>query len=88
MTQHHTFMEGLEKMHKYVKETDVERYDGKKLREIIDSFGGKLTKHWTEEIQTLLALKIYNVVELKKAFIVLDEEMRKGDKVSYLCEKE
>jgi hypothetical protein len=77
-------MAGLEELHKYVKETPVEEYDGMNLRKIIDSFGGNLTKHLTEEIGTLLGLKIYDGPALKKAYMGFDEEMRKGDKVMKL----
>jgi hemerythrin-like domain-containing protein len=81
VTQHQVFMAGLEELHKYAKETPVEGYDGMKLRNIIDSFGGNLTKHLTEEIGTLLGLKIYDGPILRKAYMGFDAEMRKGDKV-------
>jgi len=80
--QHHAFMEGLEAFHKYAKETKVEEYDGMKLKVVIDRFGGKLTKHLTEEIGTLLGLKPYDGPALKKAYLKFDDEMRKGEKVS------
>jgi hypothetical protein len=52
------------------------------LREIVDRFGGKLTQHLTEEIQTLLELKVYDGPALKNACVEFDLEMRKGDKVN------
>jgi hemerythrin-like domain-containing protein len=82
VAQHHAFMEGLEAFHKYAKETKVEEYDGLKLKLLIDRFGGKLTKHLTEEIGTLLSLKTYDGPALKKAYLKFDGEMRKGEKVS------
>lgn len=81
VAQHHAFMEGLEGFHKYVKETKAEEYDGMKIRGIIDSFGGKLTKHLTEEIGTLMGLKTYDGPALKKEYLIFDLEMRKGEKV-------
>ncbi|PMD19715.1 hypothetical protein NA56DRAFT_197819 [Hyaloscypha hepaticicola] len=80
VAQHHTFMNGLEELQKYAKEIKAEEYDGMKLRSIIDSFGGNLTKHLTEEIETLLGLKKYDGPALRKAFVGFDDEMRKGDK--------
>ncbi|KAH8770313.1 hypothetical protein BGZ57DRAFT_1017042 [Hyaloscypha finlandica] len=80
VAQHHAFMEGLEAFHKYAKETKVEEYDGLKLKLLIDRFGGKLTKHLTEEIGTLLGLKTYDGPALKKAYLKFDGEMRKGEK--------
>jgi hemerythrin-like domain-containing protein len=82
IAQHHTFMDGLEELQKYAKETKAGEYDGVKLRGIIDSFGANLTKHLTEEIETLLGLKKYDGLALKKAFVGFDDEMRKGDKVN------
>jgi hemerythrin-like domain-containing protein len=82
ITQHQMFMNGLEEMKKYAKKTKAEEYDGMELRGIIDGFGGNLTKHLTEEIETLLGLKTYDGPELKKAYVGFDDEMRKGDKVN------
>jgi hemerythrin-like domain-containing protein len=82
--QHHAFMGGLEKFQRFAKETKVQRYDGSEMRRIIEGFGGELTKHLTEEIDTLLGLKKYDTVALRKAFVVFDLEMRKGEKVSQL----
>jgi hypothetical protein len=82
IAQHHTFIEGLEELRKYAKETKAGEYDGVELRGIIDGFGGDLTRHLTEEIDTLLGLKKYDGLALKKAFVGFDDEMRKGDKVN------
>jgi hemerythrin-like domain-containing protein len=83
--QHHAFMTGLEELEKCVKELKVEEYDGGKLRGIIDQFGGKLTQHLSEEIDTLLGLEKYDgvAVELKKAYTVFDTAMQQGEKVSF-----
>ena len=79
--QHHAFEVGLKNLEDYASKTSVGEYDGQKLRSIIDGFGGILTKHLTEEIQTLLALKIYDGPALKKAYLKWDHEMKQGDKV-------
>lgn len=67
-----------------MKECKVEDYDGMKLRGVINRFGAKLTQHLTEEIQTLLELKICDGSSLKKVYNEFDLEMRKGDKVSFI----
>jgi hemerythrin-like domain-containing protein len=82
VSQHHAFMDGLEELQRYVKKTKVDGYDGMKLRGVIDGFGGKLAAHLSEEIETLLGLKVYDGRALRKAFMEFDAEMRKGDKVS------
>jgi len=79
--QHHRFEEGLEHLKKYVSETEVEEYEGGKLREIIEEFGGKLTEHLMEEIATLLALEKYDAKALRAAWVGFDEAMRQGEKV-------
>jgi hemerythrin-like domain-containing protein len=82
VTQHHAFEPGLMELQRWVKDAKVESYDGMKLRGVIDDFGGKLTQHLTEEIQTLLELRIYDGPALKNTWNAFDLEMRKGDKVS------
>jgi hemerythrin-like domain-containing protein len=82
VAQHHTFITGLKELHRYAKETTAETYDGMRLRTIIDGFGGKLTTHLTDEIQTLLGLKTYDGPRLRKGYMKFDAEMRKGDKAS------
>jgi len=82
--QHHAFMGGLLEFQRFAKETSVEKFEGKEMSRVIEAFGGKLTKHLTEEIGTLLGLKIYNGAALRKAYMVFDLEMRKGDKVSQM----
>jgi len=42
VAQHHSFESGLLKLENYGKETKVDEYDGKKLREIIDEFGAEV----------------------------------------------
>lgn len=82
VAQHHAFMPGLEAFSKYAMETSVEEYDGLKLRAIVDSFGEILTKHLTDEIDTLLELKAYDGAVMKKLYDEFDLKLRAGDKVS------
>jgi hemerythrin-like domain-containing protein len=84
VAQHHSFTSGLEQMEKYVKETAVGDYDGLKLRGIIEGFGHKLTKHLSDEIQTLLGLDKFDGKKMREIYNVFDLEMRKGDKVCIL----
>lgn len=81
VAQHHAFMPGLEAFTKFAVETSVEEYDGMKLRAIVDSFGETLTKHLTDEIETLLELKAYDGAVMKKVYEEFDLKLRAGDKV-------
>ncbi|KAL2072668.1 hypothetical protein VTL71DRAFT_12011 [Oculimacula yallundae] len=80
VAQHHAFMPGLEAFGKYATETSVEEYDGLKMRAIVDSFGGILSKHLSEEIQTLLELDAYDGAVMKKLYDEFDLKLRAGDK--------
>ncbi|KAG4424775.1 hypothetical protein IFR04_002123 [Cadophora malorum] len=80
VAQHHAFMPGLEAFTKFAVETSVEEYDGMKLRAIVDSFGETLTKHLTDEIETLLELKAYDGAVMKKVYEEFDLKLRAGDK--------
>lgn len=83
VVQHEAFMPGLEAFDKFAKETTVEEYDGAKLRAIVDSFGETLTKHLTEEIETLLDLKTFDAPTMKKLYDEFDLKLRGGDKVGF-----
>lgn len=81
VAQHHAFMPGLEAFSKYSTETSVEEYDGVKLRGIVDSFGEILSRHLSDEIETLLELKAYDPIVMKKVYDDFDLKLRAGDKV-------
>ncbi|KAJ1561357.1 hypothetical protein HK405_004157 [Cladochytrium tenue] len=59
LTQHEELHPGLEAFGDYVKnlEKKEEEYDGKKLREIIDSFAPILARHLEDEIDLLIGLR-------------------------------
>lgn len=65
--QHHAFHDGLENYQAFVDGvlSGKDVYDGKKLVSIIDSFGGILTQHLTDEIPTLLGLKKFGTEKFK-----------------------
>lgn len=80
VSQHHAFEPGFKQLEAWLNACTVETYDAKKLRDLIDSFGGILAQHLLEEIQTLLGLQEYDGPALKAAWDAFDLEMRKGDK--------
>lgn len=59
--QHAAFHGGLEKLLTYLEAVKAgeDKYDGKRLRSIIDSFMPVLRQHLLDEIMTLLALEKY-----------------------------
>ena len=82
VAQHHAFLPGLERMERYVKETQPEQYDGHALRAIMDEFGPTLTEHLSDEIQTLLELEKFDAKKLREIYEAFDLGIRnKGDKV-------
>lgn len=60
--QHEAFGPGVGEYDVYVKacQEGRETFDGERVRKIIDGFGGILTQHLTEEIDTLLSLEEHN----------------------------
>ncbi|KAH7156177.1 hemerythrin HHE cation binding domain-containing protein [Dactylonectria macrodidyma] len=59
VAQHEAFHDGLEAYKKYLDAVQAgdDKYDGDKLKGIIDSFAGVLHQHLTEEIDTLVKLE-------------------------------
>ncbi|KAK3385611.1 hemerythrin HHE cation binding domain-containing protein [Podospora didyma] len=57
--QHYAFDDGLEKFGAYFRDVQAgkEKYDGKKVGALINSFGEILTQHLHSEIPTLVSLK-------------------------------
>lgn len=83
--QHKLFGPGLTAFDEFVAAVKggKENYDGKKVCEIIDSFGGVFTQHLTEEIGTLEELEKFgdkiNWPVWNKA--LQDKAVNEGDKV-------
>lgn len=71
--QHRKIDVAFEKLHKYVETVPRERYDGTKLRTLMDAFAPDYQKHMDAEIATILDLhdKI-DSVSLRK----IDKNMR------------
>lgn len=59
--QHHAFHGGLETLGAYVTDCKAgkQKYDGRKIVEIIDGFGAALAEHLADEIPTLVGLRQY-----------------------------
>lgn len=75
VNQHAAFAAGIERFRVYVFETIPETYDGKRVKEIIDSFGPVLRIHLTEEIDSLLAMERYGGDNLEKSYRELDAQI-------------
>lgn len=59
--QHHTFHEGLQDYNRYIRAclSGTDKYNGSKLKVIIDAFGHELASHLAQEITTILDLAEY-----------------------------
>jgi hemerythrin-like domain-containing protein len=85
--QHHGFGPGVGEYDDYVKacQEGRESFDGEKVRRILDGFGGILTQHLTEEIDTLLSLEEFTEkidwVDFNKK--VQKKAVEEGDPVCY-----
>ena len=74
--QHEAFEQGLDKFTEYVGAATPEEFDGKKLIEIIDSFGEVLMGHLNDEINTLLGLEEYGGEKLRAAWDLLEKKIQ------------
>jgi len=59
--QHHVFEKGIDAMNLYVKACliDQDKYDGTKVKTLIDAFAPDLVTHLRDEITTLLGLRSF-----------------------------
>jgi hemerythrin-like domain-containing protein len=78
VSQHEAFHPGLEEFKKYVYETKIEDYDGRKLRTIIDGFGNILMTHLNDEIETLMELERFGGERLAEAWAQLEIKVQKS----------
>ncbi|RDW91778.1 hypothetical protein BP5796_01172 [Coleophoma crateriformis] len=77
--QHHAFLPGFEKFHKYIESclAETEKYDGNRIVALIDDFGPILTQHLHDEIETLLGLRCFGVERMERLYKSLEEEGQK-----------
>jgi hemerythrin-like domain-containing protein len=83
--QHQSFAPGVEGFAKYVKGClsgeEEGGFDQGKFKGLIENFATPLAVHLGGEIGTLMELDEYDIVAIKKEFLIFDEKMREGDKV-------
>ena len=79
MEQHHAFLPGMGKFEVYVKTclAGIEKYDGNRVVDLIDDFGGILREHLNDEIDTLLGLRKYGEERMWRLYKELEEEGKK-----------
>ncbi|KAK4552627.1 hypothetical protein LTR86_010271 [Recurvomyces mirabilis] len=66
--QHRAFTPGFETFQKYAETCPPVDYDGQRMRKLVEDFAESLSKHLHDEIETLLALKEYDSIEIRKAY--------------------
>lgn len=73
--QHKSFHSELEKFDKYVRETKPEDFNGKTLKEIIESFADRVVTHLHGEIETLIGLQKHDPdgEEVKKLYLITEK---------------
>jgi hypothetical protein len=74
--QHHAFHPGLEELERYCNECvgDMSKFEGKRIVEIIDSFGPVLREHLHAEIDTLLSLEKFGDQKMAGLEAALDHD--------------
>ncbi|KAK4999498.1 hypothetical protein LTR66_001476 [Elasticomyces elasticus] len=77
--QHHAFLDGLERLHDYIKayRAGKEQYDGMRIVALIDEFGPILRQHLADEIETLLGLREYGEARMQQMYKKLEKEGQK-----------
>lgn len=70
VAQHHKFHDGLERFRGYIADCEEGKreFDGKQITDLIDSFGYIVTEHLADEIPTLLGLRKFPDIDIKKIF--------------------
>ena len=78
--QHHAFLGGLDGLGKYAAECAAgrEKYDGKRVVEMIDGFGPELAGHLEDEIPTIEGLRRYGVEKMAGLKGVLEAEAERN----------
>lgn len=81
--QHRAFAQGFEAFYEFAKGCEVKRFEGERVKELIDGFADPLVKHLKEEIDTLRGLKEYDSVKIRDAYKRFEKELMNTDNVSY-----
>jgi hemerythrin-like domain-containing protein len=79
--QHRAFTPGFHAFQEYAQTCAPKDYDGAKLRSLIESFAGPLTKHLHDEIETLRALDKYDSMQVRQAYKQFEKMMMETDNV-------
>lgn len=74
--QHHAFLGGFEALGSYAKACAAgdQKYDGRKVVEMIDGFGSELSQHLADEIPTIEGLRRFGEEKMAGLTAVLDRE--------------
>lgn len=76
--EHHEFTAGIANFEKHVRDTKPEDYDGKQLREMIDSFAPALVRHLGAEILKLIEVgEKYGGEKIQTTFDKFEQELMK-----------
>ncbi|KAK1764385.1 hemerythrin HHE cation binding domain-containing protein [Phialemonium atrogriseum] len=80
--QHHAFLGGFEALGSYAKACAAgdQKYDGRKVVEMIDGFGSELSQHLADEIPTIEGLRRFGEEKMAGLTAVLDREGERNQK--------
>ncbi|KAK4502732.1 hypothetical protein PRZ48_006158 [Zasmidium cellare] len=77
--QHRTFTPGFEAFQEYANKCRVEKYEGSKIRSLVEAFAEPLKLHLHEEIDTLRALDKYDSAKVRQAYKDFEKIVMTGD---------
>jgi hemerythrin-like domain-containing protein len=79
--QHRAFTPGFDAFYEYCKTCSPSKYDGQKLRGLVQAFADPLVKHLHEEIDTLKALDKCDSEKVRQAYRRLEKSLMATDNV-------
>jgi hemerythrin-like domain-containing protein len=82
--QHRAFTPGFDKFYEYCKTCPPKNYDGKKLRSLVQGFAEPLTKHLSDEIESLKALDKYDSEKIRQAYRRFEKSLMATDNVRHI----
>lgn len=82
--QHRAFTPGFDEFYEYCKTCPPKKYDGQKLRNLVETFAQPLIKHLYDEIETLRALDKYNSEEIRQAYRRFEKSLMATDNVRHI----